>query len=142
MLELDPILDVVRQWVQKAENDLTTAEHTLKLGPRCPTDTVCFHVQQCVEKYPKALLIAQEIDFARTHDISALLALVPEHLHPELLPEEQALLSDYAVSTRYPGDYEAIPLAEAKRAVKIARRVRGQVRRRLPKASLKPIVEL
>jgi HEPN domain-containing protein len=40
---------VVREWVDKAQNDLTTAEHTLGLGERTPTDTVCFHAQQCVE---------------------------------------------------------------------------------------------
>ncbi len=141
MLELDPVLHVVRQWVQKAENDLTNAEHALKLGPRCPTDTVCFHAQQCVEKYLKALLVAQEIDLARTHHISTILTLAPARIRPELSPEEQALLTDYAVSTRYPGDYEVIPLAEARRAVKIARRLRRQVRAHLPKASLKPIVE-
>jgi hypothetical protein len=42
---------------------------------------------------------------------------------------------DYAVVMRYPGDYEPVSLAEAERAVKIARRVRTQVRQRLPKAS-------
>jgi HEPN domain-containing protein len=111
MLELDPVLQIVRQWVQKAENDIKNAAFTLKLGRACPTDTVCFcpqgifrHPQQCVEKYLKALLVVQEIDFARTHNISALLALLPERLRPDLSPEEQALLTDYAVSTRYPGD--------------------------------------
>ena len=69
------------------------------------------------------------------HDISALLALLPIHLRPELTPEEQARLGDYAVVMRYPGDYEPVSLAEAERAVKIAQRVRTQVRQRLPKAS-------
>jgi HEPN domain-containing protein len=40
----------VREWIGKAENDLKNATHTLKLGKECPTDTVCFHAQQCVEK--------------------------------------------------------------------------------------------
>lgn len=136
MLEMDPVLDIVRQWVQKAENDLANAANTLKMGKRSPTDTVCFHAQQCVEKYLKAMLVAQEIDFGRTHHISALLELLPEHLRPILSIEEQALLTEYAVSTRYPGDYEAIPLNEAKQAVRLARRVRQQARRHLPRASL------
>ena len=37
------------------------------------------------------------------------------------------------------GDYEPIPLAEARVAVKIARRVRRQVRQHLPRESLKPL---
>ncbi len=45
---------VVHEWTIKAENDLKNASHTLKLGKECPTDTVCFHAQQCVEKYMKA----------------------------------------------------------------------------------------
>lgn len=136
MLEMDPVLHVVRQWVQKAENDLTTAAHTLRLGKRAPTDTVCFHAQQCVEKYLKALLVAQEIDFGRTHSVGTLLTFVPARLRPDLSVEEQEVLTDYAVSTRYPGDYEEIPIEQAKRAVKLARHVRKQVRAHLPKASL------
>ncbi len=34
---------VAREWIQKAENDLKNAAHTLKMGSDCPTDTVCFH---------------------------------------------------------------------------------------------------
>ena len=33
------------------------------------------------------------------------------------------------------GDYEPIPLAEARRAVAIARRVRGQLHKRLPRGA-------
>jgi HEPN domain-containing protein len=139
MPETDEIIQVVRQWVQKAENDLKNAAFTLKLGAACPTDTVCFHAQQCVEKYLKALLVANKIDFARTHHISALLAFLPQTIRPDLTAEEQALLTDYAVSTRYPGDYESIPLSEARRAVQIARRVRQQIRHWLPPAGMQPI---
>ena len=138
MLEVDPhaerVLHLVRQWVMKAENDLRNATHTLKLGDTGPLDTVCFHAQQCVEKYLKALLCFCEVDFYRTHDLGALMALLPAHLRPELSAEEQARLGDYAVATRYPGDYEPVSLDEAKRAVQMARRVRNQVRRRLPQA--------
>jgi HEPN domain-containing protein len=131
------ILLVVSQWVQKAENDLKNAAHTLKLGEACPTDTVCFHAQQCVEKYLKALLVLHGIEFSRIHHISALVALLPVRVRPDLTPEEQERLTDYAVSTRYPGDYEPIPLAEARQAVQIARRVRNQIRKWLPKEALR-----
>lgn len=50
MSEADEILAIARDWVQKAENDLKNAAHTLRMGKACPTDTVCFHAQQCVEK--------------------------------------------------------------------------------------------
>lgn len=139
MPEPHEIALVVRRWAQKAENDLKTAVITLGSGDACPTDTVCFHAQQCVEKYLKALLTAEGIDFARSHHISTLCKLLPGTLRPDLTPEEQDLLTDYAVSTRYPGDDEPIPLSEARRAVRIARRVRKHVRRLLPPAALKPL---
>ena len=129
-------LAVVRQWVQKAENDFANAIHTLRLRTHCPTDTVCFHAEQCVEKYLKALLVLHGIEFARTHQIGALLSLLPARVRPDLTLQEQERLTDYAVSTRYPGDYEEIPLAEAQQAVEVTRRVRRQIRRRLPKADL------
>jgi HEPN domain-containing protein len=47
---------VACEWATEADNDLKTAAHTLKLADKCPTDTVCFHAQQCVEKYLKAFL--------------------------------------------------------------------------------------
>jgi HEPN domain-containing protein len=130
-------LHVIRQWVEKAENDLKNAAHTLKLGSDCPTDTVCFHAQQCVEKYLKALLVFEGKDISKTHYISGLMQMLPATIRPDLSPHEQELLTDYAVSTRYPGDYEAIPLADARQAVQVARRVRKQVRALLPPVSLK-----
>jgi HEPN domain len=49
--------ELVDQWIVKAEHDLTTARHTLTLKEECPFHTICFHSQQCAEKYLKALLI-------------------------------------------------------------------------------------
>ena len=51
-------LEAVRQWVMKAEHDLATATNTLRIARNGPTDAVCFHVEQCVEKYMKALLVS------------------------------------------------------------------------------------
>lgn len=85
---------VCREWLLKADNDLTNASHTLKLGASCPTDTVCFHAQQCVEKYLKAVLVLEGIDFPKTHDLETLLSLVPTESRPDLSAEEQARLTD------------------------------------------------
>jgi len=127
----DRVLAVVREWVVKAENDLTNAAHVLKLATECPTDTVCFHAQQCVEKYLKALLVLDGIDFPKTHDIERLTALLPARADIRLTAEEQGRLTDYATTTRYPGSGEIL-LTEARRAVALARRVRKQVRNLLP----------
>ena len=127
----DETREVVRQWVQKAESDFTSAVHLLGIKQSCPTDSVCFHVQQCIEKYLKASLVVHGIDFGRTHHVSVLMGLLPEDLRPDLSAEEQERLTDYAVTTRYPGDYDPISLVEARKAVQLARRTRRQMRREL-----------
>src|SRR4030067_3763903 len=67
-------IGVVRAWFKKAENDLITAEHTMKMG-NPPCDTVCFHAQQCAEKYLKGFLAFYEIDFPKTHSLEELVRL-------------------------------------------------------------------
>lgn len=65
MHENSRIYAIAREWIIKAENDLKTASHTLKMARGCPTDTVCFHARQRVEKYLKAFLVSEDIDFPR-----------------------------------------------------------------------------
>ena len=58
----DPEGGVIR-WVDKAEHDLRAAEHLLQFQEGGLTDIVCFHCQQCAEKYLKALLVALGVRF-------------------------------------------------------------------------------
>ena len=131
------ILSLVRQWVEKAEEDLRTAEHTLTLENDCPYGTVCFHAQQCSEKYLKALLTLHAIPFPKTHDLVVLLNLAGESttLGVDLLDIEP--LNRYPVEARYPGDWESFTHEEAEEAVKLARKVREAVRKHLPDAALR-----
>jgi len=41
----------VAQWAFKDDHDFRSAEYTLTLQEDCSFDTVCFHAQQCAEKY-------------------------------------------------------------------------------------------
>ena len=136
MPDRERVLSVVGEWTIKADNDLKTAAHTLKLGAECPTDTVCYHAQQCVEKYLKAFLVFKGIDFPKTHDLERLVALVPARHRPNLTHEEQGRLTEYATGARYPG-WGEVPMAEARRAVAVARRVREEIRSALPDAVLR-----
>lgn len=128
---------MIREWLAKADNDLKTAVHTLTLGKDCPTDTVCFHAQQCVEKYIKALLVFRATTFPKTHDIHMLRALLPPKLRPKLDKKVQERLTHYATDLRYPESAPEVPLTEARQAVAIARRVRKEVRKHLPRAALR-----
>ena len=55
----------VNEWKQKAENDLRTAEIVLS-SEEPPTDTICFHAQQCAEKYLKSYLTLKDITIEKT----------------------------------------------------------------------------
>ena len=44
------------QWVNKAEDDFRVAERELRVTDLPSYDAICFHSQQCAEKYLKACL--------------------------------------------------------------------------------------
>ena len=137
MPDADAIVAVVREWIHKAENDLQAASQILTLGKDAPTDTICFHAQQCVEKYLKAVLVSRSIPFPKTHVLHAIIELLPADCRPELARDIQDQFTKYATTWRYPDAGLDIPLAEARKAVAIARRVRRHVRRLLPRAALR-----
>ena len=84
---------------------------------------MCFHAQQCAEKYLKALLIAQGRPFPKTHDLLTLDTLCTEAgFLLGLGPSQLGTLSAYAVKVRYPG--EEPTWEEAQEALEIARAVR------------------
>lgn len=128
------LFPVVRQWVEKAEEDFRAAEHTLTLEKDCPHGTVCFHAQQCVEKYLKALLVFHTVPFPKIHDLLELLPLVPRTIGLGIQPVDVAALNRYAVEGRYPGEWEPITRHDAEAAVETARKVREAIRRYLPEA--------
>ena len=98
---------------------------------------ICFHAQQCVEKYIKALLVFRGTAFPKTHNIRVLRTLLPPKLRPKLDRKVQDRLTRYAAILRYPDAGTDVPLTEARKAVAIARRVRREVRRHLPRAALR-----
>ncbi len=63
------------EWVQKAEADHAAAQ-CLAQSPSALHDAVCFHTQQCIEKYLKAWLQEANTAFRRTHDLEELLDLI------------------------------------------------------------------
>ena len=126
----------VRRWVEKAEHDLRNAEYVLGLAKDCPTDTVCFHCQQCAEKYLKALLIHHGIDFPRTHDLVVLLNLAAHAADLALGMEQVQPLNRYSVEARYPGDWDPIDIEEAGDALRKARAVREAIRAILPEGAM------
>jgi len=111
------------EWIHKAEGDLVTAHRELRARRSPNYDAACFHAQQCVEKYLKALLQEADIPFGKTHNLSLLLDLLKAR-HPklELLRPTLVILSAYAVEYRYPG--ESADKSLARQSVKMAEEIR------------------
>lgn len=123
------LIRIVELWVQKAEHDLKSAEHLLKLEPDCPSDVICYLSQQSVEKYLKAILIANGLSYPKTHDLTELFESLPPDLKPYFQLVDLAELTPYCVEGRYPGDWDPITIDESSRAVRIALQVQETFRK-------------
>ncbi len=136
MPDPEKIIEVVSEWVAKADNDLQAARLSLRAGKECPTDTVCFHAQQVIEKYIKALLTLHNIPFPKTHSIGKLIQLLPPAVRFPLSEDEQDRFTEYATTARYPG-WGEISMRECRHAVALASQVRKEIRKVLPRAALR-----
>lgn len=120
----------VEEWVQKAEVDFNYALVGLRQKKLELFDGVCYHTQQCAEKYLKAFLTRHKVEFERIHKLNELNRGCME-ADPtfKLIEDLLDVLEPYAVAVRYPGmqtDKE-----DAKEAVKTMKTIRAFVRMRL-----------
>jgi len=112
--------DVTSAWLQHARSDLQLARVALRARDVLP-EGACFHAQQCAEKALKALLLQREIPFPRTHSIEVLLDLLKtDGINIPNGVDEAFALSEYAIQTRYPGEWEPVTKQEARRAIEQA----------------------
>jgi HEPN domain-containing protein len=119
-----------REWASEAEGDFATASRESRARKSPNFDAVCFHAQQCAEKYLKALLQEAEIQFGRTHHLIALLdLLLPNFPLWEILRPQLQNLNIYSVSIRYPG--ESADKSAAREALKLATLIREEARKTL-----------
>jgi len=130
---MPPRIELVRQWLAKADDDLRLADMALAARP-----PVCwgaaFHAEQAVEKLLKALLTFHAIEFEKTHSIDYLLELcLPACPAVEALRDAAGDLTDYAVEARYPFPRTEPSQAEASESIRIARQARRLVHSALPK---------
>jgi HEPN domain-containing protein len=119
-----------REWVDRAEADYAAAIMLRRSRKKHARDLVCFHLQQCIEKYLKARLEEGNIAYPRTHDLERLLDLAVrlEPLWSTLRPA-MASITDHAVESRYPG--RTISVAEARTLLRAASQTRDIIRDRL-----------
>lgn len=94
---------LTKEWIEKAEKDFLVAEREIRSDSPV-YDAICFHSQQCVEKYLKAVLQEKEVFIEKTHDLGVLGEQVKKFLSTVGdVMEKLERLSEYAVEIRYPG---------------------------------------
>lgn len=93
------------EWIEKAEGDFLTMERESRVRKHPNPDAVCFHAQQCAEKYLKARLCEAGDKISKIHDLGALLDRVVS-IEPLWEAHRRGLLylSEYSVHVRYPGE--------------------------------------
>lgn len=117
------------EWVQKAEGDHAAMQWLTQMAAPVH-DAVCFHAQQCIEKYLKAWLQEANIAFRRTHDLEELLDLILPIMPAWAIWKPTFLiLNTHAVEFRYPG--RSATLGDAHQATIICDQVRQAIRANL-----------
>lgn len=53
--------ELISEWVTKAEEDWRVANREIKVEQEPAYNAVCYHAQQCAEKYMKAFLLFHSI---------------------------------------------------------------------------------
>ncbi|MEI8138638.1 MAG: HEPN domain-containing protein [bacterium] len=118
---------LTREWVVKAEEDFEAALRLSRCRKISLWNAVCFHAQQCAEKYLKAVLQENKDTIPKIHHLPSLLnLLVIRHPLWDGMREGLTLLSGFAVEFRYPG--ESATKRDAVKALAICRSVRETVR--------------
>ncbi|PMP82828.1 MAG: DNA-binding protein [Caldisericum exile] len=123
---------IILRWLQKEESDLKVAKHKLEL-PEPPTDAICFHCQQAVEKYLKAFLTFKDVRVKKIHDLEVLLnTCLEKDKEFEIIDRDKiSSLSHYAVEIGYPDEFYIPSVEEAEDSFQIALKMKDFIFKKL-----------
>jgi len=123
-------MDIFSGWRLKNSQRRTQNTRTIHI-----TNSICFHSQQCIEKYLKAFLTFYGIPFRKTHDLTELINQCTEvdTEFNKLFEINADKLTAYSIDIRYPDDFYTPSLEEAKETIEIAEKVKSFVIQKLKK---------
>jgi HEPN domain-containing protein len=133
-------MDDSLNWLKRAKSNFVRGKDTSYLDLRdISLEDLCFDLQQCVEKSLKALLIKNDIEFPKTHNIAELLVIIREKAGINIPDKVKnaAILTDYAVNTRYPADYNPVTKDEYEEVLEIAKNVYNWVEKSIKQEETK-----
>ena len=126
---MDDLQDYMNKWIFRADEDLAVIDRLSGSDLSAYSSSICFHAQQAVEKYLKALLVFKGIDFRKTHDVDHLLSECQKVVPQALDFIDLKSLTDFGVAVRYPDDFYIPEESETRHYMKIAKDVEEIVKR-------------
>lgn len=94
---------IIKDWLKMAQEDFDFASANLDNPANTFFSQICFHFQLAAEKYLKAYIIANELEFKKIHDLTELLRICQNHDQIfQGLNEECKFLTAFYIDTRYP----------------------------------------
>lgn len=106
------------EWLKRAKSALELSK--AKKADDIYYEDLCFQAQQAAEKALKALFLYHQIEPPRSHSLVVLINGIKRIISIPGNLLDVVELTDYAVQTRYPGDYTPITEREYERAVELA----------------------
>jgi HEPN domain-containing protein len=119
---------VYREWLKKAEEDFGFANISLKETKYYAQ--ICFHFHQAAEKYLKAFVIANHLNFRPVHNFIELLNICQDK-NPKIeeLKEACQYLNPFYIDTRYPVHWPTqYDRKTAVNAMKSAKKIRDWIK--------------
>ena len=117
---MSELVNVTKEWIEKADHDLGSAK-VIYLHLPDYFDTIAFHCQQAVEKYIKAVLFFNKIEFQRSHDLIYLLELLSGKIEIDEDWYKIAIsLNNFSVQIRYPNTIIKLSKEEIESSIQIA----------------------
>lgn len=119
---------LINEWPAKAEEDFGFASSVIEDSTYYPQ--ICFHYQQAAEKYLKAFIVANDLEFKKSHELVELLGICGAKDQAIFQIEEDCnYLNRFYIDTRYPVHWPAnYTKEEALKAQKAAKRTADIVR--------------
>jgi len=106
------------EWLKRAHSSLELAKFSDNVSVYY--EDLCYQAQQAAEKGLKALLIFYGVEPERTHNLFILLQKLEDYTELNDDIKDVLKLYNFAVQTRYPGDYIAIEREEYEQSIMIA----------------------
>ncbi|MCK4781856.1 HEPN domain-containing protein [Candidatus Parcubacteria bacterium] len=109
-------INLTKKWIIKSQNDLESAK--ILYRENGPTDSLCFHCHQAVEKILKGFLVFHKKEFPKIHDLILLLKLCEKiDKNFKTLEKEASFLNRYYIEARYPPEITTYPKKECQKAI-------------------------